>query len=116
MGRKQSKHEMARVWPALAMMAIWLAGAAGGVAATAPTQTVGKLTINGADAYEGEIRDGKANGKGTLTFGDGRKYVGEFRDNKRYGQGSLTIGNFKYEGGWQDDSTTGKVPRRTPKA
>ena len=83
--------------------------------ATAPTQTVGKLTINGAGAYEGEIRDGKANGKGTLTFmagtltyGDGRKYVGEFRDNKRYGQGSLTIGSFKYEGGWQDDSYHGQ--------
>ena len=37
MSRKQSKHAMARVWPALAMMAaIWLAGAAGGLAADAP--------------------------------------------------------------------------------
>jgi hypothetical protein len=33
MNKKQSKHELARVWPALAMMAIWLAGAAGGLAA-----------------------------------------------------------------------------------
>ena len=110
MSRKQSKHAMARVWSALAMMAtIWLAGAPHGLAADAPTaaganattQTVGKLTLNGAGAYEGEIRDGKANGKGALTVGDGRKYVGEFRDNKRYGQGSLTIGGFKYDGGWQ---------------
>jgi hypothetical protein len=75
--------------------------------ATASTQTVGKLTLNGV-RYEGEIRDGKANGKGTLMFEDGRKYVGEFRDNKRYGQGSLTIGGFKYEGGWQDDSYHGQ--------
>lgn len=33
------------------------------------TQTVGKLTLNGA-TYEGELRDGKANGKGTLSFPD----------------------------------------------
>jgi hypothetical protein len=34
MNKKQCKHELARVWPALAMMAtIWLAGAAGGWAA-----------------------------------------------------------------------------------
>ena len=30
---KQSKHEMAQVWPAVALMAIWLAGGAGGLAA-----------------------------------------------------------------------------------
>ena len=28
MNRKQSKHAVARVWPAVAIMAIWLAGAA----------------------------------------------------------------------------------------
>jgi hypothetical protein len=33
MSRKQSQHEMARVWSALVMMAIWLEGAAGGLAA-----------------------------------------------------------------------------------
>ena len=118
----QSKHTMARVWPAVAIMAIWLAGAAGGLAATAPaaagatapTQTVGMLTLNGVGAYEGEIRDGKANGKGTLTFGDGRKYVGEFRDNKRYGQGTWSIGGFKYEGGWQDDSYHGQGTETYP--
>jgi hypothetical protein len=36
MNKKQSKHGLARVWPAMAMMAIWLAGAAGGLAADAP--------------------------------------------------------------------------------
>ncbi len=34
---KQSKHKLARVWPAVAIMAIWLAGAGGGFAADAPT-------------------------------------------------------------------------------
>ncbi len=123
MSRKHSKHGLARVWSAVAMMAIWLAGAAGGLAAdapaaagaTAPTQTVGKLTINGAGAYEGEIRDGKSNGKGTLTFEGGWKYVGEFRDNKRYGQGTWTIGGFKYVGGWQDDSYHGQGTETLPK-
>jgi hypothetical protein len=118
---KQSKHAMARVWPAVAIMVIWLAG--GGLAAdaptaasaTAPTQTVGKLTINGAGAYEGEIRDGKANGKGKLTYDDGRKYVGEFKDNKRHGQGTWTIGSFKYEGGWQDDSYHGQGTETYPR-
>jgi hypothetical protein len=83
-------------------------------AATAPTQTVGKLTLN-AGKYEGEIRDGKATGNGTLTFGDGRKYVGEFKDNKRDGQGTWTIGGFKYEGGWQDDNYHGQGTETYPK-
>ncbi len=36
MNRKPNKHEMARVWSSVAIMAIWLAGAAGGLAADAP--------------------------------------------------------------------------------
>ena len=62
-----------------------LAADAPAASATAPTQTVGKLTINGAGAYEGEIRDGKANGKGKLTYDDGRKYEGEWSRNKYVG-------------------------------
>ncbi len=112
---------------AVAMASLWLAGAGGGwaadapaapakspAAATAPTQTVGKLTLNGAK-YEGEIRDGKANGKGALSFPDGRKYVGEFKDDKRHGQGTWTIGGFKYEGGWQDDNYHGQGTETYPK-
>jgi len=82
--------------------------------ATASTQTVGKLTLNGA-SYEGEIRDGNATGNGTLTFGDGRKYVGKFKDNKRHGQGAWTIGGFKYEGGWLNDSYHGQGTETYPK-
>jgi hypothetical protein len=91
------------------------ADASAAAAATAPTQTVGKLTINGVGEYDGAIRDGKASGKGKLTFGDGRQYVGEFRDNKRYGQGTWTIGGFKYEGGWHDDSYHGQGTETYPK-
>ena len=41
MSRKHSKHKLARVWPAVAIMAIWLAGAAGGRAAE-PAVSPGK--------------------------------------------------------------------------
>ncbi len=40
MNRKQSKHELARVWPAVVMMAAWLAGGAGAWAAE-PAATPG---------------------------------------------------------------------------
>jgi hypothetical protein len=99
-----------RVLTTVAMAALFLAAAGGGRAADAPapTQTVGKLTLNGA-RYEGEIRDGKANGKGTLTYGDGRKYVGEFKDDRRQGQGIWTFGGgCTYEGGWLDDRYDGQ--------
>lgn len=42
---------------------------------TTPTQTVGKLTFDGG-TYEGEIRDGKANGQGTWTRRDGTTQSG----------------------------------------
>jgi hypothetical protein len=49
MNKKQSKHELARVWPALAMMVtIWLAGAAGGLAAeplATPGTTAGSAVV-----------------------------------------------------------------------
>ena len=39
--------------------------------------------------YEGEIVDGKANGKGTKTYKDGRIYTGYFKNNLRHGEGNL---------------------------
>jgi hypothetical protein len=82
--------------------------------ATAPTQTVGKLTLNGAK-YEGEIHNGQANGKGKLTLDDGRRYVGEFKDNQRHGQGTWTVEGFKYTGGWQNDSYHGQGTETYPR-
>ena len=40
--------------------------------------------------YEGEITDGKPNGKGIETFPNGEKYVGEFKDGEYHGQGIYT--------------------------
>ena len=39
--------------------------------------------------YEGEIKNGQANGKGVKTYKDGRVYKGLFKDNKRHGEGIL---------------------------
>jgi hypothetical protein len=52
MNKKQSKHGLARVWPAMAMMAIWLAGAAGSLAADAPP-----MAGNGASADTAVVLD-----------------------------------------------------------
>ena len=59
------------------------------VSTSTSAKTVGKLSFNG-NSYEGDIKDGKANGQGTLTYANGNVYVGEFKDNKKEGQGTLT--------------------------
>lgn len=57
--------------------------------------------------YDGEIVNGKKEGKGTMTWTNGDKYVGEWRDNKRNGKGTITFANGnKYDGGWNDDNPT----------
>lgn len=82
--------------------------------------------------YDGNIVNGKMQGKGTYEWNDGSKYVGDFANNKITGQGTLTIpekgsyeGNFVngkksgqgtykfangdvYEGDWSDDKMSGK--------
>ena len=76
-----------RVLTAVILATLWLAAAAGGFAAEAPakpaetpasaTQTVGKLTLNGAK-YEGEIRDGKA-AAGDLSVRQSRQHARSLR-------------------------------------
>ena len=39
--------------------------------------------------YEGELRDGKANGRGLYTYASGNRYEGEWRDGKPNGSGTL---------------------------
>ena len=53
--------------------------------------------------YEGDLKDGKFDGKGTFTFNSGEVYEGEFKDNKFNGQGNLTL-NYGYssEGEFKD--------------
>ena len=37
--------------------------------------------------YEGQVKDGKANGKGMFIWKDSSKYNGEWKDNYRHGRG-----------------------------
>lgn len=48
-----------------------------------------KIFPDGA-VYKGEMKDGKARGKGTLTFPSGAKYEGEFKNDKFHGRGTYT--------------------------
>lgn len=82
--------------------------------------------------YDGDIVNGKIQGKGTYEWNDGSKYVGDFNNNKINGRGTLTVpkkgsyegdfvegkksgkGTYKfangdvYEGDWSDDKMSGK--------
>src|ERR1035437_6478418 len=48
-------------------------------------------TLPNGGTYIGEVKDGKANGRGTQILPNGRKYVGEFRDGLPNGHGTLTV-------------------------
>ena len=60
------------------------------------------LFVNG-DKYEGEWKNGKANGQGTKTWASGGKYKGEWKFAKQHGQGTETwpegdkyVGEYQY--------------------
>jgi hypothetical protein len=40
--------------------------------------------------YEGEVKNGKANGIGIFTFSDGSTYEGKVKKNKIHGKGKYT--------------------------
>ncbi|WP_424139788.1 hypothetical protein [Roseomonas chloroacetimidivorans] len=91
-----------------------------------------RIMANG-DLYEGEFRDGRANGRGTLQFrgSNGGTYEGDFRDDLpngrgvrtwrngarymgqwvagvRQGTGTMNYGNgTSYTGGWRNDQRSG---------
>ena len=70
----------------------------------------GKI-INFADnsIYEGDIVNGKKEGKGILKFSDGTEYEGDFIDDKYEGIGKLSFKNgCIYEGNFQNNSINGK--------
>jgi hypothetical protein len=57
------------------------------------------------ERYEGEVRDGKLNGRGIYTFPSGDRYEGEFRDGKYNGRGVYTSKDGeRLTGLWRDDS------------
>lgn len=59
--------------------------------------------------YEGDIVNGKQEGKGILKFNDGTIYEGDFIDNKYEGNGKLTFKNGNiYEGNFHNNTINGK--------
>lgn len=60
------------------------------------------------EKYDGEMRNGKRNGKGTNTWSSGARYDGEWHDNKQNGKGTITWPNgSRYEGAWRDNKFSG---------
>lgn len=65
-----------------------------------------RIVYPGGDIYEGDIFNGKANGKGTFWFHNGDSYTGQVINDKPEGSGT-----FKYKNG---DMYTGRVFRGKP--
>jgi hypothetical protein len=84
----------------------------------------GKITYEDGRIYDGEIQDGKANGRGIMTWSDDDYdyvYVGEWNDDKKNGSGKMTSwpkgtehndewveDMMIYDGMWVNDKRTGK--------
>ena len=72
-------------------------------------------TLKFGDAtYEGEVKNGKANGIGIFTFSDGSTYEGKVKKNKIHGKGKYTDSNgIVYEGKFRFGSIKSKVDKKT---
>lgn len=64
--------------------------------------------------YDGEVKNGKANGVGIFTFSDGSTYEGKVRKNKIHGKGKYTDskGNI-YEGKFKWGTYSSKIDKKT---
>ncbi|PPC85290.1 MAG: MORN motif containing protein, partial [Methylocystis sp.] len=70
---------------------------------------VGVITAPDGNRYVGEMKGGKANGKGALIFTDGKKYVGQFRDGAPNGKGTITHPDGEsYTGNFKDGKKSGQ--------
>ncbi len=68
----------------------------------------GTLTLDGRRFYEGEIKNGMAEGYGMMTYPSGDRYSGEFLANRRHGDGVLLYANGnRYVGQFADDEING---------
>ena len=100
-----------RVWnedPGPGDAVSWTGGCQNGVAQGSGTVqwfTNGKK----ADLYEGELRNGKMNGRGAYTWPSGNRYVGEWRDSDPNDKGALTWPNGRrFEGEWRNAKPNGQ--------
>lgn len=58
--------------------------------------------------YVGQVRNGKANGKGIALLDTGSRYEGEWKDNERHGQGTFYWPDGeRYEGNYSTDKRAG---------
>ena len=59
--------------------------------------------------YDGDIIDGKREGKGTMTYNNRYVYEGEWMNDERHGQGKMTFSNVDvYEGEWNKGNINGR--------
>jgi hypothetical protein len=64
--------------------------------------------------YEGDVKNGKANGVGIFIFSDGSTYEGKVKKNKIHGKGKYTDSNgIVYEGKFRFGSIKSKVDKKT---
>ena len=65
----------------------------------------GKMTWPDGKLYVGEWKNSKIDGTGKMTWPSGQVYVGEWKDSKRQGRGKIRFSNgIIYEGNWNNDS------------
>jgi hypothetical protein len=59
--------------------------------------------------YEGNIRDGRLQGRGVYKWSDGDRYEGDVRDEKLHGRGIYVWANGnRYDGDYRDGKRTGR--------
>ena len=67
-----------------------------------------------AATYEGDVKKGKAHGKGIFTFSDGSTYVGQVKKNKIHGKGIYTdLAGKTYEGTFKYGTLRIKIDAKT---
>eukprot|EP00741_Cyanophora_paradoxa_P016511 tig00020927_g15942.t1 len=82
--------------------------AAAVAAAAAAAGAVGRLKRKDGAQYEGEVREGKADGSGALALPGGSVYCGRFAADARCGAGALRgADGSRHEGTWAMDRRTG---------
>ena len=68
-----------------------------------------QVKLDNGDVFEGQMLDGKRNGKGRMVWANGQSYDGDWRDNVAVGEGALVFVNGdRYQGEVQDGMPHGR--------